>query len=194
MRSQKTLGKKSRLFVGIPLAEEARSKLKPLLQELKLPGINTVPTENLHFTVKFLGEVEEEKIAEIIVQLEKLVQSFSVFMVEFTGVGAFPDLSAPQVLWLGAKSTELLRLMQDTDAALDHLRKDEHASGFPHLTLARIKLVKDYPRWLEKIKAFDKIKLEEMRVDNIVLYESILGKDGPRYKVVKEFRLKGIVP
>ncbi|MFH0701865.1 MAG: RNA 2',3'-cyclic phosphodiesterase [Candidatus Woesearchaeota archaeon] len=178
-----------RLFVGIPLSFDLKREIEPFLTELKLPGISPVAVENLHLTIKFLGEVEEEKILEISEKLSQLASLTPSFPVELKGIGVFPDLKQPRVVWIGTESKELVRLMRTVDKELDYIRQNEHAAGIPHLTLARIKSTNEF-----LLRSFlhrhSNQNWGTLKVDRICLYEATLTPIGPIYAVLSENKLK----
>lgn len=179
-----------RLFVGIPLSSDLRSKIEPLLTELKLLGISTVAVENLHLTVKFLGEVKEEELPEIKEKLTKLASLTPSFRVELKGISAFSDFKQLRVVWVGAESKELVRLMRTTNRKLDNIRKNEYPKEVPHLTLARIKKIENssnFNIFMAKFKTFS-FGVQEVR--KIYIFEAKSTPKGPIYRVLMEIKLK----
>lgn len=159
----------SRLFVGVPITDEIKEKILPLMNELQ--GVRAVPPENLHFTLKFLGEADPEEVKR---KLSSLI--CKKFTIKLQKVGSFP-----RVIWIGG-SKELIPLMREVNQLLDHIRKNDYKEDIPHLTIAR----GSSPEFVNKHKDD---QFGEMEVDKIVLYESTLTPEGPIYKVVEEFRL-----
>ena len=177
-----------RLFVGIPISEEVKTKLNPVLNALMGLGIKVIPAGNLHFTIKFLGEVGEDKITEIVSKLEILAEQ-EPFRVKLEGISAFGEKQI-KVVWVGLKPNEMLWLMKQANKLLNYIRKDEHQEEIPHLTLARVNKIKDNEGLLNIIKKYQKVEFGEMLVDKFYLYESKLTSEGPVYKIIKELRLK----
>jgi len=179
-----------RLFVGIPLSFALKQKLKPLIEQLSLPGVNPVALENLHLTVKFLGEVEEGKLEEIQEILEELSLRTPSFRVELTHLGEFPDEEHPKVLWVGLEDGELVHLMRLADRKLDYIRENEHKEEIPHLTLARIKSEVSLKQLKPFFIKYGKTNFGVWDIDQINLYEAKLTPKGPTYRPVREFKLK----
>lgn len=178
-----------RLFIGIPVSEEIKAKIKPFYIQLERIGadLNLVSLENLHFTLKFLGEVEEPKILEIKSKLETVKPSpFSVSLEE---LGFFPSEQRINVLWVGIKSKELVSLMREINSRLNYIRKDEHETEIPHLTLARIKSGQNKEQLLELINENQSTIFGQMVINQFFLYQSQLTPQGPVYKVLAEFKL-----
>ncbi len=176
-----------RLFIAVPISEEVKKKIKLLILELQESGadLKLVSMENLHFTLKFLGDVDESKISEIVEKLSLLKQDS--FSISLRGVGAFPSLERINVIWVGIESVELIPLMKKINHSLNYLRKEEHEKT-PHLTIARVKSGKDKEKLQKSVEKYKKTLFGEMRVDKIVLFESELGKEGPKYTLIKEFK------
>ncbi len=177
-----------RLFIGVPVAEEIKAKINPLIEELSASGadVKLVPLGNLHLTLKFLGEVEEEKISEIIQKLSVLSQQS--FSISFQAVGVFPSLERINVIWIGIQSPELLSLIKDINAALDYIRKEEREEK-PHLTLARMKSAKNKETIQKLVQKYGHASFGAMLIDKFFLYESELKPEGPEYNILKEFQL-----
>lgn len=207
-----------RLFVGIPLTEEIKKRIKPVWDSLKEAEVKVVPLGNLHLTIKFLGEVEESKISEINSKLEILAKNKQL-VVKFGGIGTFWERQI-RVVWIGVESLEIIRLMKQAGELLNDITKDinnhtktlcpsnivadnycstinvrhhiypeEHREEVPHLTLARVNKSFDEEKLKEAIERYQKAEFGEMRVEKLYLYESKLTPEGPVYKVVGELRL-----
>ena len=174
-----------RLFIGVPVSEEIKEKVKPLYQKLKETDaiFNLVPLDNLHFTIKFLGDVDESKLEEIKGKLSEIKQSS--FKISLKGIGAFPSLERINVIWIGTESKEIISLMKKTDHLLNYIKKNDFEKEVAHLTIARVKS----GELKEFVEEFSETDFGEMLVDKFVLYESVLTPEGPIYKIIKEFKL-----
>ncbi len=177
-----------RLFMAVPVTEEIKEKIKLLFQELAESGadLKLVSVENMHFTLKFLGKVEESKIPEIVEKLSRLHQK--PFSLSLRGVGVFPSLERIKVVWVGIESVELIVLMKEINQTLNYIRKEEREEK-PHLTIARVKLGKNKEQLQKVVEKYKNTLFGEMVADTIVLFESELRKEGPKYSVMKEFTL-----
>lgn len=186
-----------RLFFAVHLSDAAAGAVIDLQHRLRTkafdPGIRWVKRAQLHYTLKFLGEVSAERAADAAAAARRSVESVGTFDLQLSGVGAFPNQKAPRVLWVGA----------DTGAdALGHLASRlEHelsALGFPaeprafkpHLTLARIK-----GQSAERAAArlFDALAVGEITrtsVDSMALMESHLAPQGATHTLVERFGLE----
>jgi 2'-5' RNA ligase len=134
-----------RLFVAVELPDEAKSALDVLLsglRELRIGGLRPVRVEALHLTLKFLGDVPVERAAPIGDALVGAARGVDASEARLHGVGGFPGLDSPQVLWVGLAGdlAALARLHHAVEAALAPLGFPPDRRPFaPHLTLARLR-------------------------------------------------------
>src|SRR4030042_6849797 len=134
-----------RSFMAIELPEEVKTGLRRLQTELKLPGhtfVKWVAPESIHLTLKFLGNISPQKVAEITRVMEEASQGVNPFQLEVTEVGAFPNMRQPRVLWVGIRGEvdKLVAWQQHIDNGLVPLGFAKETRAFtPHLTLARLR-------------------------------------------------------
>lgn len=179
-----------RLFVAVLVSEEAKEKIKPLLSELSKTSadLKLVSLSHLHFTLKFLGDVDKKQIPEIEERLAGIAGKIKGFEISLKGAGVFPPMERISVLWIGVEDSELVSLMKAVNKELDFVRKNDHEEEVVHLTIARVKSSRGKKELQEFVKKFEKKEFGTMKVDKMILFESELKKEGPEYKVVKEFR------
>ncbi len=178
---------KMRLFIAISLPSEVKKRLFGLGRPL--PGfgdVKAVEEENIHLTLKFLGDTEPEPVIKA---LEKV--KFRPFEVSLKGVGAFPSPSYVRVVWAGCEkgAQEIITLHKDIEEALKAggLKFEKDRDFHPHATLARVRMPKDRKGLLDFL---DKHKAEELgsfKAGSFELMQSLLGRGGPTYAVVKRF-------
>ena len=117
-----------RVFLGMELSSEVQEKLAHLQQQLQstLPPINWVRPESIHLTLKFLGYVEPSIVSKLLSVLEPVEKKREIFSMDVQGLGVFPQVKHPRILWVGLTgNTEALNdLVFDIEAALEPL-------GFP---------------------------------------------------------------
>ena len=171
-----------RAFISINISEEIRKEIKKI-QDL-LPEFFGKKTElqNLHLTLKFLGEIEEKTVEEIKEKLRKI--KIEKFATEIDEIGVFSD-EFIRIVWLHMEDCD--NLQKQIDNALKNLFKPEKRF-MSHLTIARVKGVKDKKRFLQELK---KRKIEKIKfiVDKFYLMKSELTAEGPRYSVLEEYNL-----
>ena len=134
-----------RSFIAIELPRNVKDGLARLRSELERaehPFVKWVNPESIHLTLKFLGNIPFKQVAEITKAIEAASKGISPFHLEISGLGAFPNLKQPRVLWVGIKGEidKLVSLQQNIDLALAPLGFAKEERPFvPHLTLARIR-------------------------------------------------------
>jgi len=134
-----------RSFIAIELPEEVRgglAKLRTQLERSEHRFIKWVDSEGIHLTLKFLGNIPFKQVAEVTKAIEEAAQGIPPFHLEISGLGVFPNLKQPRVLWvgIGGEIHRLLRLQQNIDFALASLGFAKEERPFmPHLTLARVR-------------------------------------------------------
>ena len=180
-----------RLFVAVPVSEKVRDRIKPVVDELSKTGadLKLVSLSHLHFTLKFLGEVDEKKILEIKKKLAGISERTKKFAITIKDVGVFPSLERINVVWIGVEGSLLVSLMKAVNHELNYIKKNGHEEEVAHLTIARVKTGRNKKELQEFVKKNEKKEFGKMTVDKLILYESELTKEGPVYKVVGEFGL-----
>lgn len=175
-----------RLFTAIELPEEIKDYLFSIKDEFNrdLAKVNWVAKSKLHITLKFLGEVNEKILPGIIEKLKKI--KFDSFELELDNLGIFPNENYARVLWVGVKNfNKVIGLQQNVEDELrDYFEKDKEFSA--HITLGRIKIIKDKSEFKEIL---NKIKIKKLRfkVNSFSLIKSELTRAGPKYTNVEKF-------
>ncbi len=135
---------KLRTFIAIDLASPLRQSLAHLQGQLKKTGadVRWVKPEQIHLTLKFLGDTPVEKIADIQTILEETLQNMPSFPINLQSLGAFPKIDSPQIIWVGIQTGDQLiaQLAQSIDEKLKPLGFPEETKKFSaHITLGRVK-------------------------------------------------------
>jgi len=174
-----------RLFIAIDLPEHIKDYLEFVKKEFSRYLLaKWVKRENIHLTMKFLGEVKDEFVGEIVKRLDRI--KIKPFRLCTDSIGVFPSERFARVLWAGFDaSNELVDLRKQIDSELPFGDEKEFKA---HATIARIKKIKDKKGFVEKLREF-KIEKFCFEVKSFVLYKSTLTPEGPIYEVVKEFAL-----
>lgn len=173
-----------RLFVAIELPKEISKELVKLQERLK-PHITGSFVEEFHLSLKFMGEVDETKLDDIKESLSKI--KFSPFDLKLSNVGVFPGESYIRVIWAGLKPEDRvkeLQLLVDRALFKFNLKKEDFIA---HITLVRVKSVKNKDDFKRILKSIIPEQLV-FTVDNFKLIQSVLTKEKPVYKTVKEFK------
>ena len=183
-----------RAFVGVRLDSEVARRIAAAQAALQpcIPGVRWVAETNYHFTLKFLGAVSENRIPDIVNALTEAVVPFAPFVVSARGVGVFPDIRRPRVIWVGLNSTELAELARAVESTLERIGFAREARSFQaHLTLGR---------WRDAIKPGAELRREIERrkdeafgdsvVEKVILFQSILKPGGAVYSELEVFHLE----
>ncbi len=176
-----------RLFIAIDIPESVKQEMARLC--CGLPGARWVGTEQLHLTLRFIGEVDGGMFRDIRECLAE-VQA-EPFTLQLDGVGFFPPRGRPRVVWVGLRqSNELQRLRNRLESCLVGLGLEAEKRKFaPHITLARLKNTPParVGRFLENHNLFLSFPFS---VDEFFLYSSRLGKRGAVHRVEAAYPLR----
>ncbi len=178
-----------RVFIGIDLPKEIKDYLFQLEKELnKLPiKCKFVAKKNLHITMKFIPSIRPNELEQV---KEKLKQvKFPKFKMNLQNLDFFSNKDKNKVIWVGLEpKNKLFRLQQDIDARLLDVLKLNIQKFQAHITLGRIKLIKNKEKFSKEVKNI-KVKNLEFDINSFQLYESTLTKDGPNYKLIENYNL-----
>ena len=179
-----------RLFVALKIPAEVREKIAALVQELREvePQAKWIRAENLHVTLKFIGEPGSSTAAEIGAALSKVRTSREISG-QFQGLGFFPNYYIPNVLWTGITGApELVSLAAQIDKNLSEIGIPYEARPFsPHLTLARLHEVETHDKLRAAIGKKVRIKFGSLAVREFHLVESKLKPTGAEYTTLQSF-------
>lgn len=151
--------------------------------------VKWVRKEGMHLTLKFLGHTPFEKISDLRTMLTQLAGEEHPFVVRFSGLGAFPVLKKPRVLWIGVREGRegLIRLakrVEDETAKLGYPKTEIAFS--PHLTIGRVKRLGGVERLVSVLKEKCFISDHPFTVNRVVLFKSDLTSDGPIYEKIAQ--------
>lgn len=168
-----------RLFIAFDVPSEELIKLQ---NNFDINGVKLV--KEFHLTLKFLGEVSEDKINLIIDKLNNV--KFKSFEAYFDKLGLFPNENYIKVIWIGLQPEDKINELREKieDALKDLFQKEERFKA--HITLGRVKFISDRDKIVKGLKS-EVIKIK-FPVDNFKVYKSELRGEGPVYTMVKEFK------
>jgi RNA 2',3'-cyclic 3'-phosphodiesterase len=179
-----------RLFIAIEIPQSIRSTFASLLKDFRAiaPQVKWVRAENLHVTLKFLGETEESKLSAL-QNVLAAVRSPEPVNLEFRGLGFFPNEKRPRVFWAGMQaSANLKSLAADIDQAAHRLGFPLEDRPFtPHLTLARFPLPGVPPKLLQAIQEMSAQAFGSLQAAEFHLIESKLKPTGAEYTTLQTF-------
>ncbi|MBI4895123.1 MAG: RNA 2',3'-cyclic phosphodiesterase [Candidatus Aenigmarchaeota archaeon] len=175
-----------RCFIAVDLADMLKAKIAEVQQKIADKGMSIVKPDNLHVTLKFLGELDELKVNKVCHVLAGIKQA--IFEISLSGLGVFPSYKNPKVAWVGIEGKEL----KDLTNLIEQLLAE---NGFPkedrefnaHLTIARIK---DASRdFYKKSDGLKDVKIGKQVVKEFSLKKSTLLPTGPVYENIRKFDL-----
>jgi 2'-5' RNA ligase len=179
-----------RTFVALemPLAIENQlsNVIRTLKDDLKEIPVRWVAVENIHLTLKFIGETSEESVQQVFSLVEQSAKTVNPFELQLKGFGVFPDTRRPLVLWVGVSAPEnLATLQQKIESGLAHLGYAVEDRPFnPHLTIARVRRgtgAPDARRIMAAMDAHKTITSEPVLINSVTLFQSILNRSGSVY-------------
>lgn len=187
---------KIRSFLAYRLPSEIKSGIAQISRDIKKADldIRLVKTDNIHLTLLFLGDVNEDDIPFIKEALNDACSVYAPFRVCLKGAGVFPNKRRPRVLWLGLEGElERLSLLRaNLEERLEPIGIKKEKRGFKaHLTLGRFK--KKVPDYLlkELLEKHANFVSEEWLLDELILFRSILKPTGAEYHILKSCTMTG---
>ncbi len=183
-----------RLFIAIEISSEVRQNLCSVMNDLRQvwTGVRFVRPEGIHLTLKFLGEVTEEKTERITTALNDVSRSHIPFRVEVRSLGRFPERGRPRVVWSGVREeTGILPVLADQiEMAMEKIGFEKEKRGFKaHITLGRVKGGGGEDRGLRLLEENSERIFGSYEVDRFHLIKSTLLPDGARYEKLRTFEL-----
>jgi len=183
-----------RSFIAIELNKETREKLAVIQNKIKQTeaDLKLVNTNDIHLTLHFLGNIELPKIDSLKKNLASIIGALSNFKIKPHGIGAFPNIKNPRVIWVGIADgkTKLMTVQERIGSELKKLGIEPEKREFhPHLTLARVKSEKNKHILVKALKEFSPPQFDKISVCEIILFKSILSPSGPIYEVLKRWEL-----
>ncbi|HSM23563.1 MAG TPA: RNA 2',3'-cyclic phosphodiesterase [Anaerolineaceae bacterium] len=184
-----------RIFIAIPLPPDISDYLSDIISSLKnqFPddSIKWVRSENIHLTIKFLGNISVSKLAKLYENLDKPIQ-IEPFQLEISKIGAFPSIYKPRVVWVGlSECKSLYDLSLFLDEGTQFLEMENETSFSPHLTLARTRpgIKKENFEKLKELLAKNRIiEPKSFIVNQFNVYQSTLTPSGPHYSILKIYK------
>ena len=181
---------KFRGFIAIDI--DSFPKLVQFENEIRNLGANVklVEPENIHITLKFLGDTNEEYADRIDEIMKDAVKNSNPFEIKLKGAGVFPNQNYIKVMWIGIENGEKIgKIASKIDEKISELGFEKERRRFSaHLTIARVKSAKNKEKLLELIEKYRDIEFGSLKVDTIKLKKSELTPKGPIYTMLKEVK------
>ncbi|MBI1972073.1 MAG: RNA 2',3'-cyclic phosphodiesterase [Candidatus Aenigmarchaeota archaeon] len=186
-----------RCFLAIDVNDHVKMNVKVVQDHVKESeaDVKIVEAENLHFTVKFLGNLAEDQIERIIATLKPLLHDELPSKVSVQGLGFFGPADQPRVIWAGVGDGKpyieglFARILS---AIRDISPENEEKEVIPHITIARVRSNKNIYKLKEIISKESETFFGETEITEVKLKESVLTPEGPRYADIAVFPLRKV--
>ena len=187
-----TMAETIRAFIAVELSDQIKETIRGFQEHLKPLDcdISWVKPENIHLTLKFLGDVKTKMIPPVMETLGDVCQDLRPFDTTLTQPGVFPDLRHPRVVWIGLDDTDgnLARLAGSLETALGNIGfKKEKRDFQAHITIGRIRTNKNLPALVPKLQSCSLPSAHEEIILSFALFKSTLTSQGPIHEKLKEF-------
>jgi 2'-5' RNA ligase len=181
------------MFVAIEVEESVREKLVVIQEQLAKTGadLKLVEPENVHVTMKFLGEVPEEKTGAIADALKRAAAGTGGFEAKVKGIDVFPGLNYIRVVWAGVAEggEKFIELQRKIERELQPLGFRPEKDFVPHLTLARVRTARGRDRLVAFVKEKEAEEFGATQVKAVELKQSTLTPSGPVYRTLARVEL-----
>jgi len=185
-----------RCFLAIELPTDIREQLRALQERLGSLGraVRWTRTEQIHVTLKFLGEVPEDKVPKICETALQIAGKFEPFELQVRGTGCFPPGGAARIVWAGMPDPpgtliDCHRAGEESFAKLGF--KKENRAFNPHLTIGRVKDFSASSQIRATVEQHNTFLAGSFNVDELVMFQSILKPQGPTYIPLARAKLGG---
>lgn len=179
-----------RCFISVDIPKEKQEKLFEIKKDLeKFCFSKFVKRENLHITLKFLGDINDDEIKTVKEKLHS-ISKIKSFNVSLSGIGAFPNDKNPRIIWVGIEEglEELILIRNEIDNKILLGEKDSRPFS-PHVTICRVKRIFKRDRLEKFLKEKINFNFGNFLVNKINLKRSVLARNGPIYSDIEVFYL-----
>lgn len=181
-----------RVFIAfnINLQPELLQHVQRLKQELKQERIRWVGKEKQHLTIRFLGNLSANQLAEVKAVLSRIASHTKPFSFQLEGLAYFRHRGIPSVIFLSAQADEMLvELARDLRMELEKAGIESSKKFSPHLTLGRLKRPNNLVHFEATMEKLGKTAVQYVIADELILYESHLSPSGSEYHVLGKYAL-----
>lgn len=182
-----------RTFIAVPLSQQCHELLSDLQGRMRPLGadVRWVATSSIHLTLKFLGEIDPARVPQLVDSLRNCSSGIFRFKLRLHGLGGFPNLRSPRVIWCGLEgdTDKLLLLQESVEKACADLGFPPETRPFhPHLTLGRVQGKRNLQQLLDYIKIAPDFE-QGFDADRYHLYKSVLTPRGAIYTILDTIEL-----
>jgi 2'-5' RNA ligase len=185
-----------RAFIASDIDAAVRRQLTVIQERLRTscPQVRWVRPENVHLTLKFLGEIRGDQVVPVGRALDTLAAGTTPFELAVEGLGAYPPRGPARVVWVGVVDScgALAKAHAECERLLAALGfPPEHRAFSPHLTLARVKDPSTGRQARQAVDSHPAVRLGIQSVEALTLYQSTLTPQGPRYQPLSRHAFSG---
>ncbi|NPA47707.1 MAG: RNA 2',3'-cyclic phosphodiesterase [Thermococci archaeon] len=181
-----------RAFIAIDVSDAVRDNLVKAQERIgsRSAKIKFVERENLHVTLKFLGEIDETTAEDVKKALADVARRHRKHRVKVKGVGVFPNPNYVRVIWAGIENDDGIKaIADDVEREMRRLGFRKDRNFVAHVTLGRVKFVRDRAELAMALRDLASEDFGEFSVDAIELKKSTLTPKGPIYETIARFEL-----
>ena len=185
------MSEKIRSFIAFDLANDSVMNRIAAAQKMIMQtnaDVKLVAPKNIHITIRFLGDIAPDMVEKVYAAMNNI--KFTPFNVQFTGLGVFPTVNYPRVVWAGITdgSDQLKSIFEQLEPQLHDIGfKPEPESLTPHLTIARVRSGANKQRLVDLVQRQEFYDFGNIRADCLKLKRSQLSSKGPIYTTLKEY-------
>jgi 2'-5' RNA ligase len=178
--------KRTFIAVKIEPEEDFRDAITFIRSELRFEIIRWVDINNLHITLAFIGDTEDNVINKVVSMLKNELSGFGELVFTLSGIGLFRSINDPRIIRTGIENggrlADVREIIKNGLGLLDI--KLEERKFKPHVTLGRIKDIRDINNLQRLVQKYSGVVLQTVKVSEIIFYESVLLPTGPLYKPI----------
>lgn len=182
-----------RTFIALPVKSDNKlvNTIEMFIKKFQGAEIKWISDNKWHFTLAFLGDTDADNEIKVESILQCVAKEVDVFNVRFTGIGVFPDIRRPKIIWISIAEchalsdfAELIRQkLKESDIGFDNKK------FVAHLTIGRVKKVLNYKMFKDQFNSFEMPEIIDYDLDELVYYQSVQFKNTPEYRVLKSWKL-----
>ena len=185
-----------RSFLAIDLPTDTKERLAGQIRILSpgTSGIKWVDARQIHLTLKFFGSISTDRVDKINEAAQKVTLKKKPFNLTLKGVGGFPHIRRPRIIWAGLSHDleALLKLVEELEIVYEKIGIAREGRSFhPHLTLGRNKTNQPNEKLFQRLSGWVEEESEPFGVEEIILYKSDLKPFGPVYSKICSFPFRG---
>jgi len=185
-----------RSFLAIELPETILRQIGEVEEDLKSShaDVRWVSPEKIHLTLKFLGNIDESRIEAVFKSIAGLTLTTPPFPLRVKGIGAFPNVKNPRVIWIGLLDEKevLVSFQKRLETELEKIGFEPENRPFQaHLTLGRVKSSQGREELVRRMEKYGEKGFGDLQVKSVILFRSDLKPSGPVYTSLREMKLGG---